>query len=61
MGATIRLAFGPLRADRPALESRWDVLLGVVAELSVSVDGRRLLLGGRAKPASDGHLKTGQS
>jgi hypothetical protein len=39
----MKLVFGPLRADRPALESRWDVLLGVVADLSIVVEERRLL------------------
>jgi len=39
----MKLIFGPLRVDRPALESRWDVLLGVVAELSIFIGSRCLL------------------
>lgn len=39
----MKLVFGRLRADRPALESRWDVLLGIVADFSILVGGRRLL------------------
>jgi hypothetical protein len=39
----MRFIFGTLRTDRPALESRWDVLLGVVADFSIVI-GERLLL-----------------
>jgi hypothetical protein len=39
----MRIIFDALRLDRPALKSRWDVLLGVVADFSIVI-GERLLL-----------------
>jgi hypothetical protein len=42
-GATMRLTIGKLSTDRPTLKSWWDVLLGVVADFSVEIRGRRLM------------------
>lgn len=39
----MKLLIGPLQLDRPAIEDRWDVLLGVVADFSVNSGERRLL------------------
>jgi hypothetical protein len=39
----MKLISGRLRVDRPALNSRWDVLLGVVADFSIAVGERCLL------------------
>lgn len=37
------MTFGPLSLDRPSPRDRWDVLLGVVGDLTISFDGRRYL------------------
>lgn len=39
----ISLALGPLRLERPRVTTRWDVLLGVVADFSLHVGARRLI------------------
>jgi len=38
----LKLLAENLRADRPALATKWDLLLGIVAEFSIVVDERHL-------------------